>query len=729
MAIFGVMSMACRVKRVFSSGPSAIAAGLIALAALGCGGSTGARGDGSSQDGRDAGADVRDGSGEAAGGGSRGDASDGVAGVGGSAGGSGGGGGTGGSDGGGGSAGGSDGGGGSAGGGGGSAGGSGGGGGSAGADASADVRDAGDADTGDAAPDASLDGSKDLALPDVAETNVLPGAPTGLGAAVSNRRETSFQLSWTAPAASSGGPVSTYQIRYARLPITPGNFDDANVASPAPYTANPAAVGQPDVVLVRGLNIETDYYFAVAAVDASGKRSAIAALATPTRANFLTTILSGTGTDNSGFDLNGSGDFGTTGTRLFTSDGFSDLIVGATAATHVYVYFGGASGYSTTPSITFTGSVAGFGRSVANVGDIDGDGRDDIAIASPNDTGGKVFIFSRKTPPASWGSTTTWPSALSDTQANYVISTPGSVTGAITGRGVQRLGDFDGDGYDDLAIGYSEANANLGAVIVVKGGTTFASRTPDTTNAIQFNGTVAGGAFGAAVMGMGKIYRAAPGTTMVVTASVAGASYAFAGAAGSVVAATSANDSTVGSGADRYGTPIGYLGPLGTSPAAFTLGANTGKYVELHIGTDAAGPFLGTPGGAPAPSIRFVDQASGNSFGVISIGSGILGMPLAVSFIGDALPDLVLAGQGETGNRIYLVSGAVLTTLSGTVDVTTPIAKNVPGIVSMANKLPADWGNGYTTGCVIVDANGDMHGDFAIGEFVSSGPGRVAVFF
>src|SRR5204863_5816206 len=139
---------------------------------------------------------------------------------------------------------------------------------------------------------------------------------------------------------------------------------------------------------------------------------------------------------------------------------------------------------------------------------------------------------------------------------------------------------------------------------------------------------------------------------------------------------------------------------------------NTGKYVELHIGTAAAGPFLGTPGGAPAPSIRFVDQASGSSFGVISIGSGIQGTPQAVSFIGgDALPDLVLAGQGETGNRIYLVSGAALTTLSGTVDVTTPIAGNVPGIVSMANKLPADWGNGYTTGCVIVDANGDTHGD------------------
>src|SRR5262249_7863632 len=159
----------------------------------------------------------------------------------------------------------------------------------------------------------------------------------------------------------------------------------------------------------------------------------------------------------------------------------------------VYVYFGAPTGYAATPSITITGSVAGFGRSVADISDIDGDSLDDLAISSPNDAGGKVFIFSRKNPPASWGSTTTWPSALRDTQASYVVSTPASLAGAMSDRGVQRLGDLDGDGYDDFAIGYSAANANLGAVVVVKGGPTFSSRTPDATNSFQVNGTVAGG--------------------------------------------------------------------------------------------------------------------------------------------------------------------------------------------------------------------------------------------
>jgi hypothetical protein len=561
-----------------------------------------------------------------------------------------------------------------------------------------------------------------------------PDAPTGFSASVLNRRDTSFQLGWTAPSDFGGGPISGYQVRYAKVPITSGNFDNAAVTTAVAYTGTPSAPGVADGIAISQLNIETDYYFAVASVDAAGNRSAITATGSATRGSFNVTFLSGTGTDNSGFDLNGVGDFGTAGTNSFTKDGFSDLLVGATAATHVYAYFGTATGYSTTPSITFTGAFTGFGRSVADVGDIDGDGLDDIAISSPNDGTGKVYIYSRKSPQLSWGSTTNWPAALTDTQASYVISTPATVTGAISGRGVQPLGDFDGDGNADFAIAYQASALNLGAVIVVKGTPTFGSRTPDTTNSILFNGTVAGGSFGVAVAGIGQFFGSAPGTTMVVTASVAGTSYAFAGQSPptGIVVATSADDSTVGPGADRYGTPIGFLGPLGGSPGALALSAVQGAYVDLHIGTAATGPFLGAAGSAPAPSAHFVDAMSGNSFGVVNIGGGIRGTSQTVSFIGgatDKVPDLVLAGQAEANNNIYLINGALLTTVSGTVDISTPLAGNVPGIVKISSKLPANWGNGYTASAPIIDVNGDGVADFAIGEFVSSKPGRVAVFY
>jgi hypothetical protein len=116
----------------------------------------------------------------------------------------------------------------------------------------------------------------------------------------------------------------------------------------------------------------------------------------------------------------------------------------------------------------------------------------------------------------------------------------------------------------------------------------------------------------------------------------------------------------------------------------------------------------------------------------VNIGSGIRGKSLATSFIGgikDTVPDLVVAQQVETGNRLYLVNGTYLTTLSGTVDVSTTLTGNIPGIVQVSGKLPGDWGTGYTMGALIMDVDNDGVADFAIGEAVSSKPGRVAVFY
>jgi hypothetical protein len=486
--------------------------------------------------------------------------------------------------------------------------------------------------------------------------------------------------------------------------------------------------------VVKGLNVETDYYFAVAAVDAYGNRSAIVSTSNATRASLLVTILSGAGTDNSGFDLNGSADLGTAGSRSFIPDGLSDLIVGATAAQHVYVYFGTASGYSTTPSITITGSTAGFGSGVVDAGDLDGDGLDDIAIASPSDSGGRVFIFSRKNPPASWATTTSWPATLSDTQGNYVISMSGALSGAMFSRPLARVGDFDGAGGDDLAIGLALMSATAGSVVIVKGGPSFGSLTlPDASKAVQINGTVAGGGFGVTTAGIGHFFAGAAGTTLVSTASIAGTAYAFGGSAsavGGVLTAAMSDDSTVGVGADRYGIPIGYLGSLGGSPGAITLAGIIGKYVDLHVGTAVTGPFGGSKGAAPVPKVRLIDGQSGNSFGVVNIGSGIEGTSGAVSFLGgDAVPDLVVAGQSENGVSFYIINGSSLVTMSGVVDVSVPLAGAVPGIVKVSGKFPSDWSSGFAMGSVIVDLNGDKYGDFAIGESVTGKPGRVAVFY
>jgi hypothetical protein len=302
-----------------------------------------------------------------------------------------------------------------------------------------------------------------------------------------------------------------------------------------------------------------------------------------------------------------------------------------------------------------------------------------------------------------------------------------------------RLGNFDGDGTatvpgtDELAIGFRFHASNLGAVVIVKGSSSFGSMTipdPAGVNTIEIDGVTASGQFGISVVGIGQFFPSPAGPALVVGASAASSVYAFRGQSpAGVLTAAAADDSVVGPVADAYGANLGYLGPLGVSPAALTVASTTGKYVDVHLGTAATGPLLGAAGGAPAASVRFVDTASGNSFGVLNLGGGVKGTSQAVSFIGgDDTPDLVLAGQGESGTPIYLVSGAVIPTLSGTVNVAAAQTAIVLPIIKVANRIPAAWG-GYAGAALIRHSNDDVYPDFAIGESAFGKPGRVVVFY
>lgn len=568
-----------------------------------------------------------------------------------------------------------------------------------------------------------------------------PMTPSNFTAMVLDRRQTSFQLTWTAAADAGGGNVAGYDVRVAKVPIDSSNFDNTSITTAVTYTGSPAAGGQMDGIAVRDMAIEQDYYFAVAAKDAVGSRSGLLATTTPTRAIFNAVTLTGATGDKFGFDINGEGDFGRPQGLGFVNDGLSDLIVSGNTTTRVYLFFGTAGGFATVPSITFTGTVNGFGNAVADAGDLDGDGLNDIAIASPNDGDGKIFIYSRKNPPASWNTSGAWPAALTEAQANYVITVSDpTLTAKMFRRTLARLGDFDGTGADDLAIGFplfgtvAPVATNLGKVLIVKGSSTFASMTiPNPANAIEIDGTVPTAAFGARTLGIGRFFPTG-GPAVAVSAYVTSTAYAFRGQAPvGILTAAMADDSTIGTMGETYGQTLGLLGPLGASPGAISVGAPLAKYVDVHLGTVATGPFLGANGGAPASSVRFINPASGNSFGAVNFGSGVRGTSQTVSIIGsDALPDLIVAGQTETGSPLYVVSGALIPTLSGTVDVSSPPAAIsgaiAPPIVKVSNKLPLDW-IGYSIGTVIPDSNNDGYADFAVGELTTTTAGRVVVLY
>ncbi len=125
----------------------------------------------------------------------------------------------------------------------------------------------------------------------------------------------------------------------------------------------------------------------------------------------------------------------------FNGDGYYDLIVGEPGWNRVWVFFGGP-GFDTVPDLVLTG-VAGsdFGTSVVALGDINGDGFDDLAIGAPRDnsggaSAGRVFVFFGDTLPPSTP-------AITLTGRN-----PGGRFGyALAG------GDVNGDGTPDLLVG------------------------------------------------------------------------------------------------------------------------------------------------------------------------------------------------------------------------------------------------------------------------------------
>ncbi len=172
-------------------------------------------------------------------------------------------------------------------------------------------------------------------------------------------------------------------------------------------------------------------------------------------------------------------------------DGFADIVIGARLAEAdyarysgglSYVLFGGADGVGTdlaaldgSNGLRFEGAgrFDQSGRSVAVLGDIDGDGFDDFAIGAPDaDPGGRenagavyVVFGTDGGYPASFG-----PDAH-DGIRGLVIE--GESAGDFAGFAVAGAGDINGDGFDDIVIGaYGKTTAGgamAGAAYVVFG--------------------------------------------------------------------------------------------------------------------------------------------------------------------------------------------------------------------------------------------------------------------
>ncbi|MBW2462978.1 MAG: FG-GAP repeat protein [Deltaproteobacteria bacterium] len=170
----------------------------------------------------------------------------------------------------------------------------------------------------------------------------------------------------------------------------------------------------------------------------------------------------------------------------FDGDGYADALVGARRQTGVafregaaWVLYGGPPGVAE-PAREMPAPDsevdAYFGVDLANLGDVNGDGYADAAVGAHQVDGvavdsGRAYVY--------YGSETGL-SAAPDVQLDLPVAAPM----AYFGRGVTGLGDVNGDGYADLAVGaYGVAGATTGEgnVFVYYGSASGVSPAPGVT--------------------------------------------------------------------------------------------------------------------------------------------------------------------------------------------------------------------------------------------------------
>ncbi|MBI5512325.1 MAG: FG-GAP repeat protein [Deltaproteobacteria bacterium] len=182
-----------------------------------------------------------------------------------------------------------------------------------------------------------------------------------------------------------------------------------------------------------------------------------------------TVVLRGpSGSMNYGYAVSCAGDL--------NGDGFSDVVVGARGSSQAFVYQGSPTGVTDTVWTTLTGPTGfNLGAAVASPGDTDGDGYGDLLVSAPGGsvapTGGFVNLYRGG------------PLGVTPTP---VVLRPDEPT-TLFGFHVASAGDVDGDGWEDVmlgapgfvdpSIGYAYLYANASGTIPTRPTTVYSGLT------------------------------------------------------------------------------------------------------------------------------------------------------------------------------------------------------------------------------------------------------------
>lgn len=330
-------------------------------------------------------------------------------------------------------------------------------------------------------------------------------------------------------------------------------------------------------------------------------------------------------------------------------DGYSDIVVGAPGVLGnrgaAYIYLGGSSGLSSTPStiINDVNNVAAdeFGCSVNCAGDVNGDGYADVIIGAYGvSTGvGAAYLFLG----GNTGIPTSPSKILNGTNGQFGIC-------------VASAGDVNGDGYCDVIIGANVFSSGNGAAYVYLGSALGLSSSPSTT----LNAVAASSSFG---------------TVVAPAGDVNGDGYCDI-----IIGAVSTSPSSTGAAYVFLGSPLGIptspsitlTGILTSSSFGYVAGAgdvNGDGYSDVIVGAPnsnsnkgAAYLYLGSPSGTLTSyskswsgnnpgeyfgySVSSAGDVNGDGYSDILIGA----YGVSPSFTGSAKYYFGIGGNGKRNN-------------------------------------------------------------------------------
>jgi hypothetical protein len=318
-----------------------------------------------------------------------------------------------------------------------------------------------------------------------------------------------------------------------------------------------------------------------------------------------------------GFSVAGAGDV--------NGDGFADVIVGAQLYDNgqvnegaAFVYLGAAAGPATTADALLDSNQtsAGFGTSLAGVGDVNGDGFADILVSSESYANGEsgegaAFLYFGGS-----GSFDSTPDAL--LEANQV--------GARFGSSVAGAGDVNGDGFADVVVGaraFDHGQVDEGAAFVYFGGTGGFDATADAL----LESNQAGAMLGSSVAGAGDVNG--DGFADLIVGAIRydsgqvneGTAFVYLGAAGAFDPVADAQLESNQADAD-FGESVAGAGDVnGDGFADVIVGAR--EYDNGQVNEGAAFVYFGSPGAFDAtPDAQLESDQAGAIFGDSVAGAG-----------------------------------------------------------------------------------------------------------